>query len=105
MEPKYSELRDLMALEAASHSFTGSHPERLKPRPSGAGRALELAVAAIETLRERGTITGEELCRLAVLLGFDDVAVARAWNTRCEFDLDARPYAPGTALARVLPLP
>ena len=105
MDPNFGELRDLIALEAATRSYDEGPTERLRRRPSGAARALELAVAAIEVLRERGTLTGEELCRLAVMLGYDDVAVSRAWNTRCEFDLDARPYAPGTAIARVLPLP
>lgn len=94
MEPDIAQLRELMALDAASQSYVNASPERLRRRPSGASRALELAIAAIEHLRESGSLTGEELCRLAVMLGYDEVAVSRAWNTRCEFDLDARPYAP-----------
>jgi len=105
VDPNFRDLRDLIALDAASRSYELAPAERLRRRPSGAGRALELAVAAIEVLHQRGTLTGEELCRLAVLLGYDDVAVVRAWNTRCEFDLDARAYAPGAAIARVVPLP
>lgn len=105
MDPNLDDLRELIALDAASRSYEEAPAERLRRRPSGAARALELAVAAIEVLRERGTLTGEELCKLAVLLGYDDVAVSRAWNTRCEFDLEARAYAPGAAIARVLPLP
>lgn len=105
MEPDFAQLRELMALDAATQSFENASPERLRRRPSGAGRALELAIAAIEALTERGSITGEELCRLAIILGYDDVAVSRAWNTRCEFDIDARSYAPLAPIARVLPLP
>lgn len=105
MEPDIAQLRELMALDAASQSYVNASPERLRRRPSGASRALELAIAAIEHLRESGSLTGEELCRLAVMLGYDEVAVSRAWNTRCEFDLDARPYAPLVPIARVLPLP
>ena len=105
MEPNLEELRELIALDAATRSYEEAPAERLRRRPSGAGRALELAVAAIEVLREHGTLTGEELCKLAVMLGYDNVAVSRAWNTRCEFDVDARSYAPGAAIARVLPLP
>ncbi|GAC1444397.1 MAG: hypothetical protein NVS2B8_13980 [Vulcanimicrobiaceae bacterium] len=105
MDPNIDELRELIALDAATRSYEDAPTERLRRRPSGAGRALELAIAAIEVLREHGALTGEELCRLAVVLGYDGIAVSRAWNTRCEFDLDARPYAPGAAIARVLPLP
>jgi len=105
VDPNLDELRELVALDAATRSYDVGPVERLRRRPSGAGRALELAVAAIEVLREHGTLTGEELCHLAVTLGYDDIAVSRAWNTRCEFDLDARPYAPGEAIARFLPLP
>ena len=105
VDPNLEELHELIALDAATRSYEDAPTERLRRRPSGAGRALELAIAAIETLRERGTLTGEELCRIAVALGYDDIAVSRAWNTRCEFDMDARPYAPGAAIARVLPLP
>ena len=105
MDPDISDLRELMALEAASRSYDVAPQDRLRRRPSGAGRALELALAAIEQLHETGSLTGEELCRLAVTLGYDDLAVARAWNTRCEFDLDARSYAPNAPIARVLPLP
>lgn len=105
LEPDIAQLRELMALEAAEHSFEHASPERLRRRPSGAGRALELAIAAIEMLREEGSLTGEQLCHLAVLLGYDATAVTRAWNTRCEFDMDARPYAPLAPIARVLPLP
>jgi hypothetical protein len=105
VDPNLQDLRDLIALDAATKSYDAAPPHRLRRRPSGAGRALELAIAAIEVLRERGTLTGEELCRLAGMLGYDAAAVSRAWNTRCEFDLNARPYAPGTAIARVLTLP
>ncbi|GAC1304677.1 MAG: hypothetical protein NVSMB19_15670 [Vulcanimicrobiaceae bacterium] len=102
MEPDIAQLREMMALDAASQSYENASPERLRRRPSGAGRALELALAAIETLRDRGSVTGEELCRLAVLLGFDEMAVLRAWNTRCEFDVEARAYAPNAPIAIVL---
>ncbi len=105
VDPNLQDLRELIALDAATKSYDAAPPDRLRRRPSGAGRALELAIAAIETLRESGKLTGEELCRLAVMLGYDEIAVARAWNTRCEFDMDARPYAPGAAIARVLLLP
>lgn len=105
MDFDVAQLRELIALDAATESYTNASPDRLRRRPSGAGRALELAIAAIETLRDTGTLTGEELCRIAALLGYDEVAVSRAWNTRCEFDMDARPYAPLEPIARVLPLP
>ena len=105
MDPNLQDLRELIALDAATKSYDAAPLNRLRRRPSGAGRALELAIAAIEVLREHGALTGEELCRIAVMLGYDATAVSRAWNTRCEFDMNARPYAPGTAIARVLPLP
>jgi len=105
VEPNFEDLREYIALEEAERSYDAGPAERLRRRPSGAGRALELAVAAVESLREHGALTGEELCRLATRLGYDETAVARAWNTRCEFDMDARAYAPGMPIARVLPLP
>ena len=105
MELNIAQLRELMALDAASQSYENGSPERLRRRPSGAGRALELAIAAIETLAERGSLTGEELCRLAAALGYDEQAVSRAWNTRCEFDIAARSYAPLAPIVRVVALP
>lgn len=105
MEPNFAQLRELMALDVATQSYENASSERLRRRPSGAGRALELAIAAIEALTERGSLTGEELCRLAVALGYDEIAVSRAWNTRCEFDMSTRAYAPLAPIARVLPLP
>jgi len=105
VDPDIAHLRELMALDAASHSYENAASERLRRRPSGAGRALELAIAAIEALRDHGSLTGEELCRLAARLGYDEMAVSRAWNTRCEFDLEVRSYAPLAPIARVLPLP
>ncbi|MBD5635748.1 MAG: hypothetical protein IAI49_14870 [Candidatus Eremiobacteraeota bacterium] len=78
--------------------------ERSTERTSIEGRALELAVSAIEALRERGSLTGSDLCRLAALHGFDEPEIVRAWRTRAEFDLTRKPYALDAPIARVLPL-
>lgn len=99
------ELVQLVALEDAERAHDSGPDGRLRRRPSGAGRALELAISVIEILRERGTLTGEELCRVAVRLGYDEPAVLRAWNSRCEFDMDATHYPPLAPLARFQNVP
>jgi hypothetical protein len=38
-------------------------------------------------------------------MGYDDAAIARAWNTRTEFDLKKTAYGFDAPIARVLPLP
>jgi hypothetical protein len=67
-------------------------------------RALELAVAAIEVLRDRGAITGADLLRLAEFLGFDSEAVANAWQTRGSFDIEKTRYALDEPIAKVVRL-
>lgn len=64
-------------------------------------RALELAVAAIEVLRDRGTITGADLLRLAEFLGYETDAVANAWQTRGSFDIEKTRYALDEPIAKV----
>ncbi len=104
MEPNIDDLRALMQNEApASEDATASLGKFVK-RAGDEGRALELAVSAIEALREKGSLTGAELCRLALLHGYDEADVARAWKTRTEFDLNKKVYALDAPIARVLPL-
>jgi hypothetical protein len=104
MEPDVNDLRSLMERDAASPVEAGAEISRSIERASAEGRAIDLAVAAIEALRERGSLTGADLCRLATLHGYDDAAIARAWRTRAEFDLKKKPYALDAPIARVLPL-
>ncbi len=104
MEPNIDELRSLMQGEAAAPGDASANVARFSERTSIEGRALELAVSAIEALRERGSLTGADLCRLATLHGYGDEAIARAWKTRAEFDLTRKPYALDAPIARVLPL-
>jgi hypothetical protein len=93
MEPDINELKDLLAGVACTRA-----------KNSEEGRAIELAVAAVEILRERGTVSGNDICRMAEVLGFERDAIARAWKTRAEFDLTATPYAIDAPIARVLRL-
>jgi hypothetical protein len=65
-------------------------------------RALELAVAAIEVLRDRGTITGADLLKLAEFLGYESDAIAQAWQTRGSFDVEKTRYALEEPIAKVL---
>ncbi len=106
MDPDMDDLRALMHREAeAADDDAPATLERTAGRTSAEGRALELAVSAIEALRERGRLTGADVCRLASLLGYDSAEVVRAWNTRTEFDLKKTAYAFDAPIARVLPLP
>ena len=105
LEPDMDGLLELMRDEANMRGDAAANLARFCERTSAEGRALELAISVIEALRERGSLTGAEVCRLAVLLGYEDAGVSRAWNTRAEFDLDKRRYALDAPLARVLRLP
>ena len=105
MEP---DMDDLLALMRGGADAKGDAANRLRTfadRTSDEGRALELAICSIEALRERGSLTGADVCRLAALLGFDSGAIARAWNTRAEFDFAKTSYRFDAPIARVLPLP
>jgi hypothetical protein len=80
---------------------------RVVRRVAGAGsegRALELAVAAIEVLRDNGSISGADICRLAEYFGYDPDAILRAWHTRGEFDLETTRYAFDAPIAKLPPL-
>jgi hypothetical protein len=104
MDPEMDDLRALIESEA-SGADAKSGLAKFAARTSPEGRALELAIAAIEALRERGSVTGAQVCKLATLMGYDDAAIARAWNTRTEFDLKKTAYGFDAPIARVLPLP
>jgi hypothetical protein len=52
----------------------------------------------------RGTITGADVCRLAMGVGYDAEAIASAWKTRAGFETGLREKALDAPLARVLPL-
>jgi hypothetical protein len=104
MDPEMDDLRALIESEASAGDAK-SGLAKFAARTSPEGRALELAIAAIEALRERGSVTGAQVCKLATLMGYDDAAIARAWNTRTEFDLKKTAYGFDAPIARVLPLP
>jgi hypothetical protein len=105
MEPDIDDFRSFMQKTGSLPSDAAANLARVVAHAGAEGRALEFAVAAIETLCEKGGITGAELCRLATLHGYENEAVARAWNTRLEFDLRRKAYRLDAPLARVLPLP
>jgi hypothetical protein len=100
VEPDIDELRALMQRDASLPASAA----RVSRHASAEGRALEFVLAAIEALRERGSLTGADVCKLASLHGYDEAGVARAWKTRAEFDLSKKPYALDAPIARVLPL-
>jgi hypothetical protein len=104
MDPDINELKALLASQTAQPSEATAGVAKRRAKSSEEGRALELAIAAVEILRERGTVTGTDICRMAELLGFEREAVARAWRTRAEFDLAANPYELDAPIARVLRL-
>jgi hypothetical protein len=101
VEPDIAELRALIAREHEAAEDTQARVMRRAAMVGPEGRALELAIAAIEVLRDQGTISGSDICRLAEFLGFDSDAVLRAWKTRAEFDLEATRYAIGAPIAKV----
>ncbi len=88
-EPKIDELVAVMA--------------RDRNRRTQEGRAIDLALAVLNVLGERGTITGAEVCNIAAVLGYDSTALATAWKTRAPFDMGCA-KALDAPLARVLPL-
>lgn|GEM_PF-2292919 len=105
MEPNLEALKRLMERDAAATARDpAARGRRFRTLATPESRALELALAAIETLRVRGVLTGADLCRLAHFLGYDDEAIARAWMTRAEFDPDTVPFELDVPLARVLSL-
>jgi hypothetical protein len=104
MEPDLNELKALLARDSSASSDRTAGIARRGAKAQEEGRALELAVAAVELLRERGTVTGTDICRIAQLLGYDRDALARAWKTRAEFDLSVTPYEADAPIARVLRL-
>jgi len=104
MEPDINELKALLARDAGKPLDRAAGAERRGAKAREEGRAIELAVAAVELLRERGTVTGSDICRMAEMLGYERDALARAWRTRAEFDLSVTPYALDAPIARVLRL-
>ena len=104
MEPDIDELRAMMAQDEGYDEDEQDRVIRRTSRIGVEGRALELAVAAIEVLRDKGTITGSDICRLAEFLGYDSDAIVRAWQTRGEFDLDTTRYAIEAPIAKVRPV-
>ncbi len=103
MELDLSELNALIASPPPAEA--GGRAERNAKRRgdrSAEARALELAFAALEILRSRGTICGGELCRVAEYLGYDAQALSTAWNVRAEFDIDVKPYSLDEPIARVI---
>lgn len=89
--------------EAVARDAT-TRGRRFRTLATPESRGLELALAAVETLRVRGVLTGTDLCRLACFLGYDEESIARAWKTRAEFDPDTVPYELDVPLARVISL-
>jgi len=104
VEPDIDELRALMAQDEGYDEDEQDRVIRRTSRIGVEGRALELAVAAIEVLRDKGTNTGSDICRLAEFLGYDSDAIVRAWQTRGEFDLDTTRYAIEAPIAKVRPV-
>jgi hypothetical protein len=104
LEPDIDDLHALLARESAAPQDAAANLTRATEQLGAEGRALELALATIEALRERGSLTGADVCLLATLHGYDKAAVARAWKTRGEFDLTKKPYELDKPIARVLPL-
>lgn len=104
MEPDIDELKALIAQDEGYDEDEQERVIRRTARIGVEGRALELAVAAIEVLRDKGTITGSDICRLAEFLGYDSDAIVRAWQTRGEFDLDTTRYAIEAPIAKVRPI-
>ena len=90
-DPNFDELVAVMARDVAVRTT----PE---------GRALDLALAVLTVLSERGTITGADVCHIATAVGFDAGAIASAWKTRAGFETRANAKALDAPLARVLPL-
>jgi hypothetical protein len=68
---------------------------------SAESRALELAISAIEVLRDRGTITGKDLCKLAEYLGYGRGAIEAAWDARGKFDIEKTRYSADEPIATV----
>jgi hypothetical protein len=104
VEPDIDELKALIAQDEGYDEDEQERVIRRTARIGVEGRALELAVAAIEVLRDKGTITGSDICRLAEFLGYDSDAIVRAWQTRGEFDLDTTRYAIEAPIAKVRPI-
>jgi hypothetical protein len=104
MEPDIQELKALMHRTEQAGEDPKARVARRVARSGAEGRALELAVAAIEVLRDRGSISGADICRLAEFLGYDADATLRAWQTRGEFDLETTRYAIDAPIAKVMPL-
>jgi len=104
VELDIEELKALIARDQALDEDPQERITRLASRVGEEGRALELAIAAIEVLRDKGSISGADICRLAEFLGYDCDALLRAWRTRGEFDLEATRYALDAPIARVLRL-
>jgi hypothetical protein len=104
LEPNIDALKRLIARDAAAAPETKVREKRFRSVATPEARALELALGAVATLRVRGVLTGADLCRLAVLLGYDEAGVMRAWKTRAEFDPDTVPYELEVPLARVVSL-
>lgn len=102
------DIEELKALIARDEALAVDDPQervaRFASRVGEEGRALELAIAAIEVLRDKGSISGSDICRLAEFLGFDSDALLRAWKTRGEFDLETTRYAIDAPIAKVLRL-
>jgi hypothetical protein len=90
-DPKFEELVALIARDVAVRS-------------TQEGRALDLALAVLTVLSECGTITGADVCRLAMGVGYDAEAIASAWKTRAGFETGLREKALDAPLPRVLPL-
>jgi hypothetical protein len=104
MEPDINELKALLARDAGKPLDRAAGISRRGAKAREEGRAIELAVAAVELLRERGTVTGSDICRMAEILGYEREALVRAWKTRAEFDLSVTPYELEAPIARVLRL-
>lgn len=104
MDPNVEELKALMRQATEPSADPKARTARRAERFGPEGRALELAVASIEVLRDRGSISGADICRLAEFLGYDADAVLRAWQTRGEFDLETTRYGIDAPIAKVTPL-
>ena len=104
MEPNLAALKRLIARDAAAAPNPKARKRGFASLATPEARALELALAAVETLRVRGILTGADLCSLAVLFGHDELAIKRAWEIRAEADPDTVPYELEVPLARVLTL-
>jgi hypothetical protein len=104
VDPDIEELKALMRLGVIPSDDPKARIARRVERAGAEGRALELAVASIEVLRDRGSISGADICRLAEFLGYDADVVLRAWQARGEFDLETTRYGIDAPIAKVTPL-